>query len=68
MELQKIEKEALTLSPEDRAALAHRLLLSLGNSSDESTLETELLSEEALLAHWSGTEEDEAWAHLQPGP
>ena len=43
----------------------HRVLVTL---LDESGVdETSLLSEPALAEDWLKPEEDEAWAHLQPG-
>lgn len=43
---------------------AGRALLTL---LDEPTGETALLAEAALAEDWLKPEEDEAWAHLQPG-
>lgn len=55
--------EPLELSEPRRA-----LVTILEDAPRISVAETALLSEQALAEDWSRPEEDEAWAHLQPGP
>ncbi|AHK79817.1 hypothetical protein M911_12405 [Ectothiorhodospira haloalkaliphila] len=51
------------LEPMPRLPAGRGLLTLLTPPADEATL----LAEAALAEDWSKAEEDEAWAHLQPG-
>ncbi|SFM41857.1 hypothetical protein SAMN05421721_10539 [Ectothiorhodospira mobilis] len=51
------------IDPVSRIPAGRALLTLLTPPADE----TALLSEAALAEDWSKAEEDEAWAHLQPG-
>jgi putative addiction module component (TIGR02574 family) len=46
--LERLEAEALDLPPSDRAALAHRLIVSLDDSPDEDPTEVELAWEQEI--------------------
>ena len=50
------------VEPEERVPVG-RALLTLLPTTDEATL----LAEPALAEDWLKPEEEEAWAHLQPG-
>jgi len=51
------------LEPLSRLPVGRALLILLPSSRDEPAL----LAEPALAEDWLKPEEDEAWAHLQPG-
>lgn len=44
------------------------LVTILDESPDERTADDAVLSEASLAEDWNRSEEDQAWAHLQPGP
>ncbi len=46
--LEQLEAEALDLPPKERAALAHRLIVSLDDYSDEDLTEVELAWEQEI--------------------
>ena len=62
-----VEKDGTVRLPQKvRLPAARRAILTI---LDEPTpvAETALLSEVALAEDWNRPEEDQAWAHLQPG-
>jgi len=51
------------IEPSERVPAGRALVVLL----DSDAHETALLAENALASDWLKPEEDEAWAHLQPG-
>jgi hypothetical protein len=62
-----IEKDGTVhLHKKIKLPAARRAILTILDEPAQAS-ETALLSEPALAEDWNRAEEDEAWAHLQPG-
>lgn len=59
------ETGEITLSQPVAIKGLHRVLVTILEEPPTESVETALLSEQALSVDWTNPEEDEAWSHLQ---